>query len=333
MCFNVLRFVFNNVKKTILLARMSTESSSLLTECKKLVPTMSETSHKGTSGRIGICGGSVEFTGAPYFSGISALRTGADLVYVFSASSAAPVIKSYSPELMVLPYLNADDAVNLIFPWLKRLHALVIGPGLGRNETVFNNVHELLKLLTLTPADNGTFRPLIIDADGLHFLSHNIGVFKDYPGDVYLTPNCVEFNNLVHAVFGHNYQEPTESILSRLSGEIGKNVTIILKGNIDIISNRHKQLICSNKGSLRRCGGQGDVLSGIVATFAAWTGIRKWQDAPVIHKEYSDNMLAAYSACYLTRECSRIAYETHSRSMLVTDMIKELPKIFSTYFG
>lgn len=35
--------------------------------------------HKGQAGRIGIIGGSLEYTGAPYFAGISALRVSTTL--------------------------------------------------------------------------------------------------------------------------------------------------------------------------------------------------------------------------------------------------------------
>lgn len=46
-------------------------------------------------------GGSEDYTGAPYFASMSALRTGADLAFVFTAEEAAPALKAYSPELMV----------------------------------------------------------------------------------------------------------------------------------------------------------------------------------------------------------------------------------------
>lgn len=52
-------------------------------------------------GRVGVFGGSKDYTGAPFFASISALRVGADLVYVFTAEEAAPALKAYSPELMV----------------------------------------------------------------------------------------------------------------------------------------------------------------------------------------------------------------------------------------
>lgn len=52
-------------------------------------------------GRVGIFGGSKDYTGAPFYASIASLRMGADLAYVFTAQEAAPAIKAYSPELMV----------------------------------------------------------------------------------------------------------------------------------------------------------------------------------------------------------------------------------------
>jgi len=100
---------------------------------QSFIPALSASLHKGSNGRVGIIGGSLEYTGAPFFAAISALKIGADLVHVFCCKDAAPVIKSYSPELIVHPLLDAPNAVNEIKFWLDRLHALVIGPGLGTN--------------------------------------------------------------------------------------------------------------------------------------------------------------------------------------------------------
>lgn len=51
-------------------------------------------------------GGSKEYTGAPYYAAMSSLRVGADLSYVYCPEEASIPIKSYSPELIVLPYLT-----------------------------------------------------------------------------------------------------------------------------------------------------------------------------------------------------------------------------------
>ena len=44
-------------------------------------------------------------TGLDFCDGFLAIQVGADLSYVFCTESAAPVIKGYSPELIVLPLL------------------------------------------------------------------------------------------------------------------------------------------------------------------------------------------------------------------------------------
>ena len=67
------------------------------------------------------------YTGAPYFSAISALKSGADLVHVFCEREAATVIKSYSPELIVHPVLDTEYVLEEIDSWLPRIHCVVIG--------------------------------------------------------------------------------------------------------------------------------------------------------------------------------------------------------------
>ena len=78
----------------------------LLDAC--ILPLTSE-AYKGSSGRIGVLGGSERYTGAPYYAGMAALHVGSDLAFVFCAQEAALAIKSYSPELMVAPVYSAKE--------------------------------------------------------------------------------------------------------------------------------------------------------------------------------------------------------------------------------
>lgn len=311
---------------------MDEAHDSVLENCKKILPPLFETNHKGVCGRIGVFGGSVEFTGAAYYAGISALRSGADLVYVFTDSHAAPIIKSFSPELMVFPYLDSENAVELMSPWLHRLHAILIGPGLGRCALTFQTLIDMINVLKNSPTDHGSFRPIIIDADGLYFLSKNPNILKDYPGDVYITPNVMEFKNLVSAVLGITDNKPPVVNIEDLCKELGNNVTVVLKGKVDLICNVDKILQCKTEGSNRRCGGQGDMLSGVLGTFAGWVAIRRSLKTPHITEKYADNILAGYSACCVTRACNRAAYQSNGRTMLTTDMISEFPKVFLKLF-
>jgi ATP-dependent NAD(P)H-hydrate dehydratase len=51
----------------------------------------------------------MQYTGAPYYAAMAALKTGADLAFCFCAHEAAVPIKCYSPELLVAPVYSATE--------------------------------------------------------------------------------------------------------------------------------------------------------------------------------------------------------------------------------
>jgi hypothetical protein len=78
---------------------------------RPVIPPLLTTDHKGTMGRIGVLGGSSDYTGAPFYAADGALKFGCDLSFVFCSKDASIPIKSYSPELMVTAIY--DDAKML----------------------------------------------------------------------------------------------------------------------------------------------------------------------------------------------------------------------------
>jgi ATP-dependent NAD(P)H-hydrate dehydratase len=54
---------------------ITTSMSNLLDRVRKLVPPLAQSLHKGQAGKIGVLGGSREYTGAPYYAAFSALKT------------------------------------------------------------------------------------------------------------------------------------------------------------------------------------------------------------------------------------------------------------------
>jgi ATP-dependent NAD(P)H-hydrate dehydratase len=77
---------------------MTENKSPLLERVRNIVPQLDNDRHKGEAGRIGVVGGSLEYTGAPYFAAISALKVGADLVHVFCPTGTKfPRIFQLSP--------------------------------------------------------------------------------------------------------------------------------------------------------------------------------------------------------------------------------------------
>jgi ATP-dependent NAD(P)H-hydrate dehydratase len=306
--------------------------AQLLKESRTIVPSMRHDLYKGKAGRIGVVGGSFEYTGAPYFSAISALKVGCDLSHVFCPRDAAPVIKSYSPELIVHPILDAGNALELIKPWLPRLHVLVIGPGLGRDPFVLETVGSIIQFCR-DQTDYG--KQLVIDADGLFMVTENPDIIRNYPRGVILTPNAIEFSRLAKAVLNEDWDATPNSDpehVKALAVALGTNIVVLRKGATDVISDGVTVVACATGGSGRRCGGQGDLLSGSLGTFYCWAGFKASRDASEHASHFPPPVVAAYAAARLTRECNQRAVARAGRSALTTNMLEEIHPAFEALF-
>lgn len=82
---------------------------SLIKQIGSIMPGLTNKSFKGDNGRIAVIGGSYEFTGAPFYSAISALKAGSDLAHIFCSKSSSVSIKSYSPEIIVHPVFVSEE--------------------------------------------------------------------------------------------------------------------------------------------------------------------------------------------------------------------------------
>ncbi|XP_060039759.1 ATP-dependent (S)-NAD(P)H-hydrate dehydratase isoform X2 [Erinaceus europaeus] len=284
-----------------------------------LVPPLAAGSHKGRDGRVAVVGGCREYTGAPYFAAISALKAGADLAHVFCAREAAPAIKAYSPELIVHPVLDSPGAVGEVEKWLPRLHVLVVGPGLGRDEQLLASVKGILE------AARARDLPVVIDADGLWLVARQPDLVRGYAKAV-LTPNHVEFRRLREAVVRDDGGEDGEAVRG-LSEALG-GVTVLRKGERDLVSDGRQVLVCDQEGSLRRCGGQGDILAGSLGVLLHWALLA----GPQKTNGSSPPLLAALGACALTRRCSLRAFQKHGRATTASDMVAELGPAFHELF-
>ncbi|XP_020283645.1 ATP-dependent (S)-NAD(P)H-hydrate dehydratase isoform X2 [Pseudomyrmex gracilis] len=316
-------------KKLIQMSTMSTPSMDehLMKEIRKVIPNLiNTTKYKGQDGRIGIFGGSTEYTGAPYFAAMSALRTGADLVHIFCTKDASIPIKSFSPEPIVHPVLDQYDAIKHIRPWLDRLHVILIGPGLGRDEKIFETIIELISIC------REMRKPLIIDADALFLVCQKPEIIKDYPG-VILTPNAIEFSRLIKAVLDKTASPASlvkTSDVKHVAEALGKTVTILHKGAKDIIVDGHKDtdiVSCGLAGSGRRCGGQGDLLAGSLSVFLYYAISAKTNECAL-----SPPIIACYAAARLVRESNASAFKLKQRGMLTSDMLEHIQPVFNQIF-
>ncbi|KAG0370818.1 Ribokinase-like protein [Gamsiella multidivaricata] len=310
---------------------------------RSLIPPLAASLHKGQGGRIAIIGGSSDYTGAPYFSGMSALRLGADLCHIMCDEDAATAIKSYSPDLIVHPYIkirattSEDNKKKSDQIWaqtfddigtlLKRVHVLVVGPGLSRDEGMLNSAKRAIEKAKELEM------PIVIDADGLFLVQNNPELVQGYKNAV-LTPNLVEFERLCKSKdIDANNKESKEPVVQQLSKALG-GVVIIQKGSADAISNGKIVYAVTNEGGLKRSGGQGDILTGFLAASMAW-GVAYEKDVwehshPVPKEEVA--LVACFGACVINRECSRLAYEKHKRAMQASDVLAQVGPFFEDFY-
>jgi len=207
---------------------------------------------------------------------------------VICTPTAATVIKTYSPNIMVHPLMRStltktgaattrlsadaeqdpDKIAGPIIDLLPRIHVLVVGPGLGRDELM----HEVCRRVLRAAREQST--PFVVDADALALVSGDPDLVRGYELAV-LTPNVVEFGRLTAALGiddevaqakeGRGESAKVEALARALGG-----VTVVQKGAKDLISNGKTTLTVDLKGGLKRSGGQGDTLTGSIATFLGW---------------------------------------------------------------
>lgn len=172
---------------------------------------------------------------------------------------------------MVHPYMRQshhataidtlDEISARVINMLPRLHVLVVGPGLGRDSLMQDTCARVLEEARRREM------PFVLDADGLWLAQTRPELVQGYRLCI-LTPNVMEFRRLAESKGVDLNSDPT-TVCARLAKAYG-GVTIIQKGPKDYISNGERTLVSDIEGGLKRSGGQGDTLTGSLATFLAW---------------------------------------------------------------
>jgi ATP-dependent NAD(P)H-hydrate dehydratase len=165
---------------------------------------------------------------------------------------------------------DAKQIAASIIALLPRLHVLVVGPGLGRDPLMQDTVAHVVR------AARDRNMPVVLDADALLLVQKDPGLVRGYKLAV-LTPNVVEFGRLAKALeieevvqrekekHGGNERAGVEALATKLDG-----VTVVQKGAKDFVSDGTEVLTMDLVGGKKRSGGQGDTLTGAIATFLGW---------------------------------------------------------------
>jgi hydroxyethylthiazole kinase-like uncharacterized protein yjeF len=200
-----------------------------------LVPHKSAEAHKGAGGSVLVVGGG-PYQGAPYLVALGALRAGADLVRV-----ASPVSLPYA-DLIHEP-LEGDHIRREHLPRLIRLaeeaDVVVCGNGLGTRSHLI--VREL----------SPHCERLVLDADALR---------KPLPRGVstIYTPHAGEFRRITR-------RTPPPDLIkrARLVRDASKDGVMLLKGEVDVISDGVRVRFNRTGGPGMTVGGTGDILAGV----------------------------------------------------------------------
>lgn len=220
-------------------------------------------------------------------------------------SQVTPV---YSAATLVGNEQQRCELVESVAALLPKLHSLLLGPGMGRDPAVLLAAADIVREARLRHL------PVVLDADSLAMVAEHPDTVSDYPLAL-LTPNVNEFRLLCERVErdtagqtvapsspsplaggagavpatvggvreteggrlkkGRAIQSKAEAV-ERVAKHLG-GVVVVLKGEVDVISDGTRTIACAVPGGLKRCGGIGDVLSGAMATALAWYSIQRVQ--------------------------------------------------------
>ena len=231
------------------------------------LPKRPEDGHKGTFGKLLTVGGSVGFTGAPWLTAESAVRSGCGLVYLGVPESIWQVEASKCVSSMPFPLpeigesiidkeLCSESALQIIEGKLNTCGVLAIGPGMGRSPGAERLVREILRR---------TEKPVVLDADGINALRGHMDVLSARRDRItILTPHDGEFAGMI----GRPVKDVTLGDRIRLAADFagGYHCTLVLKGHRTITATAEGSVLVNTTGNSGLAkGGSGDVLTGIIA--------------------------------------------------------------------
>ena len=225
-------------------------------------------SHKGDFGHVGLIAGSREMPGAATMSVGAALSSGVGLTTVATRESVRPIVAARYPEAMISPSLPEVDHLGdatALRQFFDRKSALGVGPGLGREPLVA----ELLELVLLEANC-----PVVLDADALNVLAHQLELLDTTLCPVIVTPHPGEMARLSGLPADKGLRDPV-AWAREFAEQSG--VFVILKFSTTVLAAPDGRYAINTSGNPGMAtGGSGDVLTGLLAGLLA-TGVGLWE--------------------------------------------------------
>ena len=255
------------------------------------IPKRQRHDHKWSSA-VRVLAGSAGMTGAAHLVSAAAQRSGAGMVTLSS-----PGIDASAPIEVVGRRVPPFDWAGAVLDDLYRYHAIVVGPGLGREEyTVPSVVRTVAEALV----------PVVVDGDGLFALAWNDegtpAVLTEREVPTVLTPHDGEYATLT----GHRPGPDRVAALRRLVDLTG--ATVLLKGPTTLVGAPGAPTWFVTNGDQRLAtAGTGDVLAGVIGAMLA-------RGLPAIR--------AAVAGAWIHAEAARLAGDA---GLVASDLIDRIP--------
>lgn len=268
-----------------------------------IVPRLSA-SRKGDNGTVLVVGGNRIYHGAPILASLAALRSGTDLVYTAVPRSESQSVRAFSPNFIVLPTsddkltLGAANRLTAMLP--KKPHSAAIGMGMtiARPEALKSLIKRLRGLET----------KLLLDASALV-----PEILNDITGtNTIITPHPGEYKRIFGEEAG---KDEGEQILNLQRMTERYRITIVLKGQINVVCDRDKVALIKRATPAMTVGGTGDILSGLAAGFLSKS------------KPFEASLLGVY----FNGVAASMAYRRLGLHVVATDIIDELPNALKDF--
>lgn len=276
---------------------------------KKVIQPRRLDSHKGDNGVVSVVGGSRIFHGAPFFASMSAMRAGADLIYLAVPKLIAPSIRALSPDLIVFPLADGKltrGAAEGFLKWLPEIDSLVLGPGIGRQ-----NLDGARKIVSDVALERKVRVSLDAEAQTREMFSLLRGK------DCVTTPHPGEFKRIFGEAPGDNLNDRVKSVKSK-AREFG--ITIVLKAHESVISDGDLVYVNRTGGAAMTCGGIGDTLSGVIGAFLAQAVGTDLKACEIV------------AACsYVVGSAGKKAEDIKGFHIVATDIIEQIPNVLKPF--
>ncbi|MCA1666066.1 MAG: NAD(P)H-hydrate dehydratase [Thermomicrobia bacterium] len=253
-------------------------------DVRQRVPRRLTDAHKSDCGTLLVVAGAVTYVGAPGFVAEAAMRAGAGLATMAVPRAIAGTVAAVVREATLLPLPDdVERSAKQLHEQMHRFTAAAIGPGLGREE---ETEHFLARLLGIGEArsrpqlgfggtSSGTSRdpvlpaslPLLMDADGLNWLSGVERWWEQISNPAILTPHPGEMARLTKREPEEIKRDPWR-IATEFADQWQK--VVVLKGGPTIIAAPGGTLWVAPGGNpALATAGTGDVLAGMIGGFLA----------------------------------------------------------------